>query len=221
MTVPTAGNRSDLLNSLVRDSGVPPERVIVVATRADVRGPDGAVTVSDLGSPNIQRWWNRGIDEAVNRGATTVAVVNDDVAVDFNTLSILEKALWESGAAIASPSRPPFRDGLHKRPLVPYEPRLWGSLWILRVDSGLRPDERYGWWFGDNDLDIRARKHHGGVVLHDVYFRHLHPSEQTDANPNLREQAERDARRFEEQYARLLQVSRFMTRWQRLLSLRR
>ncbi len=147
--------------------------------------------------------------------------MNDDVAIDDKTLPTLEMALSETGAAIASPSRPPFRDGLHKRSLVPYEPRLWGSLWVLRIDSGLRPDETYGWWFGDNDLDIRARKHNGGVVLRDVHFSHLHPSEQTGSNPQLLEQTERDAEMFEQQYARLLRTSRFVTRWQRRLGLRR
>ena len=219
MTVPTSGNRSHLLENLVRDSGLPPDRVIVVTTRSNAQVPSGVVSISDAGPLNIHRWWNRGIDEAIRRGATAVAVVNDDVAIDEKTFSVLENALLSTGAAIASPSRPPFHDGLHKRRLIPYEPRLWGSLWVLRVDSGLRPDERYGWWFGDNDLDIRARRNHGGIVLCDVTFTHLHPSEQTGTDPQLRKQTEIDAQTFERQYAGLLRRSRFVTRWQQRLGL--
>ena len=125
-----------------------------------------------------------------------------------------------TGAAIASPSRPPFKNGVHRRPLVPYEPRLWGSLWVVRVESGLRPDPRYVWWYGDNDLDIRARRDHGGVVLCDVEYEHLHPSEGTSSNPALVAQTDIDAQTFEAQYARLLRLSRLIRRWQNRLGQR-
>lgn len=215
MTVPTAGSRPALLSALIRDCGLPLNRIVIVATKPDVDLPDGLVVVEDFGPPNIQRWWAEGIAEAQRRGATSVAVLNDDIRVTPESLPTLAQALIDTGAAIASPSREPFRDGLHKRPLVPYEPRLWGSLWVLRVDSGLRPDQRYVWWYGDNDLDIRARRDHGGVVLREVEYEHLHPSEGTSSNPALVAQTDLDAQTFERQYARMLRLSRFLTRWQR------
>lgn len=214
MTVPTAGSRQELLSALIRDCGLPLDHIIVVATRPGVQLPKGVVVLEDFGTPNIQRWWSDGIAEAERRGATAVAVVNDDIRLTSATLRTLADALHATGAAIASPSRIPFKDGLHKRPLVPYEPRLWGSLWVLRLDSGLRPDQRYVWWYGDNDLDIRARRDHGGVVLCDVEYEHLHPSEGTSTNPDLVAQTDRDAETFERDYARLLRISRFLTRWQ-------
>lgn len=207
MTLPTAGNRTSLVHELVRNSGLPPEQVVIVATRPDVEVPLGVVLMSDLDPPNIQRWWNLGIDAAVARGATAVAVVNDDVRVTPETLARLHEALRETGAAIASPRRVPFPDGLHRGLPLPYEPRLWGSLWVLNVMSGLRPDPRYVWWYGDNDLDIRARKS-GGVVLVDVPFEHLHPGESTASDPDLPRLTDRDAERFEHQYRRLLRRSR-------------
>jgi hypothetical protein len=217
MTVPTEGSRRTLLFSLIQDCGIPHERIVVVATRRGVELPQGVVTVEDHGPPNIQRWWAAGIQEAERRGATAVAVVNDDIRLTPETLPTLEAALTRTGAAIASPSRLPFRDGLHRRPLIPYEPRLWGSLWVLRLDSGLRPDERYVWWYGDNDLDIRARTRHGGVVLVPVDYEHLHPGEGTARSPELQAQSDRDAQTFERDYARLLRTSRFVTRWRRRL----
>lgn len=219
MTVPTAGARPALLEALVRDCGLPPDRIVIVATRAGLPLPSGVVRIEDLDEPNIQRWWSAGIDEAERRGATSVAVVNDDIRLTADTLRLLERALVDTGAAIASPSRDPFRDGLHRRPLVPYEPRLWGSLWVLRLSSGLRPDPRYVWWYGDNDLDIRARSRHGGVVLHPVEYEHLHPGEGTARSPELSAQTDIDARTFESDYARLLRTSRFVTRWKRRLRL--
>jgi len=213
LTIPTAGDRAHLLTPLIEDSGVPRDRVIVVATRPGVEVPPGVTVVQDLGSPNIQRWWNLGIDEAVGRGATVVAVSNDDVRISPATVPGLADALRSTGAAIASPARPEFPLGLHRGNLVPYAPRLWGSLWALRVDSGLRPDSRYVWWYGDNDLDIRARRDHGGVVLVDVPFEHMHPSVGTSQNPLLAAQTDRDAQTFEHQYARLLRRSRRRARW--------
>lgn len=213
LTIPTAGDRTQLLTDLIEGSGLPRDQVIVVATRPGVVVPGGVTIVEDLAPPNIQRWWNRGIDEAVGRGATVVAVSNDDVRLSQDTLPGLAEALSSTGAAIASPARPEFPLGLHRGRLVPYAPRLWGSLWALRVDSGLRPDPRYVWWYGDNDLDIRARRDHGGVVLVDVPFEHIHPSVSTSQNPHLAEQTDRDAQTFEEQYASLLRSSRRRNRW--------
>jgi len=217
LTVPTAGSRMGLLHDLIRDCGLPRNQIVIVATRPGVELPDDIVIIEDFGPPNIQRWWGEGIAEAESRGATAVAVVNDDIRLNPQTLPTLLNALAQTGAAIASPTRPEFRNGLHKRRLIPYEPRLWGSLWVLKLDSDLRPDERYVWWYGDNDLDIRARREHGGVVLVDVEYEHLHPSEGTSGNPALVAQTERDAETFEAQYAGLLRRSRLLTRWRRRL----
>lgn len=221
MTIPTAGSRPELLASLINDCGLPLEQVIIVVTRPGVSLPEGVIIIEDFDSPNIQRWWATGIREAERRGATSVAVVNDDICLTPQTLTTLDDALARTGAAIASPSRAPFRDGLHKRPLIPYEPRLWGSLWLLRLDSGLRPDERYVWWYGDNDLDIRARREHGGVVLESVHYEHLHPGEGTAKSPELQAQSDRDAQTFERQYARLLRRSRALVKWKARLGLNR
>ena len=217
MTVPTAGARPELLDALIFDCGLPRDHIVIVATRPDIELPNGVIVIEDLEPPNIQRWWRRGIEEAVRRGATRVAVLNDDIRLAADTLPALQEALERTGAVIASPSRPEFRTGLHKGRLIPYEPRLWGSLWVVKADVGLRPDERYVWWYGDNDLDIRARRDHGGVVLVDVEYEHLHPSEGTSSNSVLMAQTDLDARTFEAQYASLLRRSRFVTRWRRRL----
>lgn len=220
MTVPTAGNRYQMLNDLIDASGLPRAQVVIVATKSNISLPHGVTLVEDTASPNIQRWWNAGIKAAIANGASEIAVVNDDVRISRHTLAALHSALIKTNAAIASPSRKPFRDGLHRRPLVPYEPRLWGSLWMLRAASGLRPDERYVWWYGDNDLDIRARTTFGGVVLVDTDFEHLHPSEGTASSPTLIAQTDLDAQTFERQYARLLRFSRLLTRARAKLSIR-
>ena len=218
MTVPTAGAHPELLADLIRDCGLPPERVVIVVTKPGVDLPEGVIRVESFGPPRIQHWWTLGIDEAQRRGATAVAVLNDDIRVQPATLARLHSELTGTCAAIASPSRPGIRDGVHKRPLIPYEPRLWGSIWVLNLATGLRPDERYVWWYGDNDLDLRARRHHGGVVLVPVEYEHVHPSTATFRSPELLAIAERDGQRFESEHHWLLRVSRLIKRMQARLA---
>jgi hypothetical protein len=197
------------------------EQIVIVETKPGVHLPDGVVKIECFGPPRIQRWWTLGIDEAERRGATAVAVLNDDIRLTAETLPALHQALRATGAAIASPSRDNFRDGLHRRPLIPYEPRLWGSIWVLDLKTKLRPNERYVWWYGDNDLDIRARRYHGGVVLVPVEYEHVHPSTATFKSPELLAIAELDGRTFHAEYARMLHFSSMVRKVQSYLSTRR
>lgn len=217
MTVPTAGEHPDLLTDLILNCGLPLDHIVIVETRPGVQLPDGVVRVECFGPPRIQHWWTIGIDEAERRGATAVAVLNDDIRLSPETLHTLHSHLQASGAAIASPSRPGVRDGVHKGPLVPYEPRLWGSIWVLDLSTGLRPDTRYMWWYGDNDLDMRARRNHGGVVLVEVEYQHIHPSTATFKSNELLALAEQDAQRFESEHFWLLRATRLVRRLQRRL----
>lgn len=212
LTVPTAGNRTDLLTALIAASGLPHAQVVVVATREQVSVPEGVVLEHDLGPPNIQRWWNLGISTAERLGATAVAVLNDDIRIASGTLQTLHAALTASGAAVASPSRPRQRSGLHRGLTVPYAPRLWGSLWVLDLACALRPDERYIWWHGDDDLDIRARRDFGGVVTVDVRYKHLFPGKGTGASEELLRLTAEDAKTFEADYGPLLRPPRRVSR---------
>lgn len=208
MTVPTAGSHPELLNNLIRDCGLPLANIIVVTTKESIILPTGVIEVSDLESPNIQRWWNIGIEEAKRRGATAVAVVNDDLKVSPETLPALAQALIDSGATIASPSRPPTKDKKYQRPLTPYSPRIWGCLWVLDVNTTLRANEKYVWWYGDCDLDIRARRDFGGVVNVNVRYEHLHSGEGTAKSPALQAQSDLDAITYQADYARLITLTR-------------
>lgn len=216
MTVPTAGKHPELLDALIRDSGLPLNQIVIVVTKPGVALPDGVIRVEDFESMNIQRWWNAGIDEAQQRGANVVAVLNDDMWLAPHSLVELRDELVRTGATIASPSRPGEREGLHKGRLVPYSPKLWGCFWLLDLDSGLRPDDKYVWWYGDHDLDIRARRDFGGVVTKSVDYEHLYPGEGTGASAALLAQTHKDAEIYHTEYARLHTLTRWSTapkRW--------
>ena len=210
LTVPTAGRHPELLHELITSCGLPLSHIVIVETKPDLLSLPGVITLQDFGSPNIQRWWNLGIEESIRRGAKAVAVLNDDIRVNEDTLPRLYKELVRTKAAIASPSRAGFANKRYTRPLAPYSPHIWGCLWMLDAQINLRPDERYEWWYGDEDLDIRARKYFNGVVNVDVYYEHYYPGEGTSQNPVLQALAEKDALTYQQDHARLLTISRWM-----------
>ena len=210
MTVPTAGAHPDILEELVSNCGLPRSQIVIVVTREGANIPDGCIVLEDYSAPNIQRWWLMGIEEAARRGASCVAVINDDIRVTPHTLHELHSAPVRTGATVASPSRPPRKDGVHKGRLVPYSPRIWGCLWLVDVASTLRPDPRYVWWYGDSDLDIRARRDFDGIVTVPVEYEHYFPGEGTGRSAELTAQTELDAVTFGNDYARLLTLSRLV-----------
>lgn len=77
-----------------------------------------------------------------------------------------------------------------------------GSCWLLDTSHGIRPDEGYRWWYGDGDLDWRARRDGHGVVSVSCYFHHLHPNELTTTSPSLLELTYADAARWEKRCPR-------------------
>lgn len=190
VTVPTAGRAT--LEAAIDSTGVPRERVVVVATREGVVVPDGCRSLLDLDEINIHRWWNVGIRVCTAHGARYVAVINDDVRLDADTLPTLLGAMTATRAALATPG-----SAGHVTDPSPHLTRtLIGSCWLLDTETGLRPDERYRWWYGDDDLDLRARRDHGGIATADCHFEHLHPNELTATTPELIALTELDAQRW-------------------------
>ncbi|MDA9802752.1 hypothetical protein N9C30_00125 [bacterium] len=212
VTVPTAGSHPDLLEGIISATGLPHEHIIIIRTKPNVELPTGCIVIDDLDTPNIQRWWKRGIDESVARGATAVAVLNDDLRIEEDTLPKLHSELVTTGATVATPSRPGLRPGVHKKPLIPYEPVIWGCLWMVDATTDLRPDPRYVWWYGDNDLDIRARRDYAGIVSCDVVYEHHFPGVGTSKSPELIKQSDLDAATFQADYSQLLTLSRWYRR---------
>lgn len=163
IVVPTRGDHPDLLDGIAA-LGYP----TVVVRTADCPVPGGVLVVDDLGPPNIQRWWNAGLDAAQDCGATVAVVLNDDVslgpdAVDRMVRQMRDADAWLCGAATEY---------------------MTGWCWALDLTSSLRPDERFRWFYGDNDLWLRAA-HEGRLTSVDVDHVHHHPNEATASSPDL------------------------------------
>lgn len=144
-------------------SGVPSSRCVPVVTVRDSEVASlqkcdqlGLPYQADYGPPNIHRWWNRGIDYAELYGADIVIVVNDDI-VCHEPLTKLAAAIRATGATLAQPATP----------------AMTGWCFALNLAHGIRPDDRYQWWFGDNDLWLRAKREGKGVVSVPVAIQHL------------------------------------------------
>lgn len=152
VVVPTRGDRP-YLSAIVEAAQCPV--VVVLTADTDIDIP-GARVVVDVGPVNIQRWWNRGIDAA---GTTYVVVLNDDVTIPPGLPALMAAELERTGASICYAG----------------SPNLTGWAFALNVDHGIRPDERFRWWWGDNDLHRQACQLHG--VCHvDVDVAHHHPN---------------------------------------------
>lgn len=163
VTIPS-GTRREYLQQIFDTCGVPLNRIVLVNTADN----EPTKHVNNLWSNelNIQQWWNMGIEFAVENGAVHVAVLNDDIQLIDDPLNKIVAAM--GNAAIGQPN----------------VGGICGYCFVLNVSSGLRPDESYQWWYGDNDLYDRAPLH-GGVKVVDVEVKHLHGNELTSGNTVL------------------------------------
>lgn len=175
LTVPTRGDHPDLLAGIVADCGLPPDRVVVIATAPDLDLPAGVHVLHDFGAICIQRWWNEGIRHAQANGATHALVVNDDIVLTPESLPAMLDAMAGTDAVLC---------WAH-----PAWDSMTGWCWLLDLASDVRPDEQFRWFFGDNDL---ARQAGTRIARADAGVLHMHPTETTAASAELRALAERD-----------------------------
>ena len=123
--------------------------------------------------PNLSRFWRIGIDRALEireacadpfEQAARIAVLCDDALVPPGWFAAVTAAMAETGAVVGSSCGAGVG-----APVLKTEPdsdlsrRMPGWAWILDPASPVRPDERFGYWWGDTDLDWQARKA-GGMV---------------------------------------------------------
>lgn len=109
---------------------------VVVHTEPGLLRYEGTITVDDSSSDSIQHWWNAGLDRCL--GPTLV--LNDDVAATADDLISMFLAL-ETGADLVYLAG--HRAG-HATPLT-------GWCFGIHPDR-IRPDNAFGWWYGDDDL---------------------------------------------------------------------
>lgn len=194
--ITTKGERHHYLEPMA--SVIGPRNTIIVHTDPGSKHIRGARNVDDYGPVNIQRWWNTGIALSEDN---YVAVLNDDLTITHETLPALAHMLDRTGATLAhhDPEGAHHYQGLDRVPPPGQVVRITGWCWMLNRAHGILPDTRYRWWFGDNDLALRAlRDGHGiATTAHGTPVHH-HPNNYTSRSPELQALADADRATYEQ-----------------------
>lgn len=170
----------------------------------------GAAMVMAANGQPLHRMWNDGLRvaqaAAEHRGhkAWNVAVLNDDLRIEPDFLSLLDRGLRsDDNIWIAYPD---FRGALKPGEVGQFDnPQLAGQTmsgyaFMLRGETGFRFDEQFEWWYGDSDLERTVRDQGKFVVaVGGCHVEHLHPMESTK-DPVRLEQARSDEKKYAAKY---------------------
>jgi hypothetical protein len=146
---------------------------------------------------NISRWWNLGLEwiAAADSSPHHVLIMNADARILTEGVARLSLALDEHpDACMAGPMRGRSVHHETRHGFLGFEQRIPGFCFMLASRSGLRADEQFQWWAGDDDLEWRARRQGGTLLVGPIEYAHL-----SDGTPrgHLRDLAVADLRRFE------------------------
>lgn len=168
--------------------------------------PNFGVALRDVGTPNISRWWNQGLEictqvmrmsEGDPPGRYDVAIINDDVIVPEGWFDAVSDGLRMYDCAAACSGGPNTSPIVHRAPgPVPLHTRLQGFAFILAGEKNLRANEEMRWYFSDDYIDWRARELGGMVMVPGREVQHLHPNEQMTGE--LHQFSAEDAAKFKE-----------------------
>lgn len=180
VTIPTRLNRPTLYPLV--EQALQVAQVVVVHTEPGHNPIPGTIVVEDYRS-SIQQWWNAGLD----RCAGPTIVLNDDVQASAAALQQLFDVLDNADLVYLAGHR------------IGHSTPLTGWCYGLRPDK-IRPDEAFEWWYGDDDLILRAAKM--GLRIEAVNvpeIQHVR-GEAAFEKPEHREMAQRDLARFNARY---------------------
>lgn len=161
------------------------------------------VDLGDEPAPNLYWIWNQALEaiEAENEGGeiSLVAVLNDDAVVPAGWFKAVSSQMiaHDAEAGCADPGM-----SAHYVSRDDSDPvRLAGYAFITKSDR--RFDEKFWWWYGDNDFDWQARAD-GGVVFVAGLPEVEHPANGgTNVDGALGDIVDRDREYFQEKWGRL------------------
>lgn len=187
-------NGRDCLWDCLDAIGPQVDQVLVVYTKGTVGTGEmdrvlryGYTIYEGSQDPNISRWWNRGLhavtrDMGFNGNARSpkfdVAVLNDDAIVPEGWFDAVSGTMRQMGCAAAC-SGGSGMSVLHTQNAAPpLGTRMQGFAFILAGERGLRADEQFVWYCGDDDLGRRAAMEGGMVMVPGFHVNHLYPNGQ-------------------------------------------
>jgi len=156
--------------------------------------------------PNLSRLWNHGLNRvaklaaAEGLGQWDVAVLNDDAVIPPYWFEQLGHAM-RSNACAAAGYGPVDRVTVHDSPgTTRLDERMPGWAFLLRGEAGIRADEQFRWWCGDNDIDMQARRLGGTLIYPGDHVKHYFPDQSTATRPELQAMTGPDMARFVEKW---------------------
>jgi len=163
----------------------------------------GVLTVVEQGI-NISRWWNDGLEfvqffqhefREDRSEKFDVAILNDDTIVPEGWFDAVAGQMRDKRAVGASSGSPIGMPVLHTRPGPrPLDQRMQGFAFIVAGETGIRADEQFAWYCGDDDLEWRLSASGGVVVIPGFPVQHLHPNAQV--TPEIHELIAKDMQSF-------------------------
>lgn len=213
--IPTR-NRHDLLADCINSIVDQVDRVIVIDNLSSPpidpgpwHGKVGVVSLP-IDPPNISTLWNVGLALADAQAhqhvaeAWDIAVLNSDVTVPAGWVKALSAAMRATTAVLAYPDQHGGRQQILHTKAAPIDlrQRITGYAYMLRGETGLRLDEPLAWWYGDDDLDWRAREAGGALLVPGLAVEHRCPNGSMYERPELQEQAGRDRETFAAKWGR-------------------
>jgi glycosyltransferase involved in cell wall biosynthesis len=199
--IPTYNRPDELLNLVkqLHDQNV--DDILVISN--DGKGLAPGITASchtfydHDQSPHIYAMWNFGLAYWFRKGA--VAILNDDVVLPDNFVARMWQEMDEHNPTIVFPNQHGHQN--HVRRFAPgptnLTERISGYAFVVNADHGITCDERFKWWYGDDDLDWRARSDYNGTLqVQDVTVQHLYPNQSTVSSLKRQDQAGRDRETF-------------------------
>ena len=131
------GSREQYLSNVIAKLHKYHGRIVIVNNKPGYTKFDNVNHIEDFAGININRWWNNGIKYAEANGAKYVYIVNDDVDFPDDFVEKMYQAMVASNLDVLDTEN--TGNG-------------GGSSWMLRLDSGLRLDEDFNWYYGDTFL---------------------------------------------------------------------
>lgn len=172
---------------------------------------DKILYTMDNGDKNISRWWNAGIqgvediqryrckkDAVPQPTKWDVAVLNDDAIVPEGWFDAVAGTIRQMGVAAGCSGGygMPVLHTANEAP--PLQTRMQGFAFILAGELGLRADEQFVWYCGDDDLGRRAATAGGMVMVPGFHVEHLYPNGQM--TPELHAAIAGDMQRYVDKY---------------------
>lgn len=175
VVTPCPRTRLDELRGLLAGLAHPRERVVVITTEPHTIDMDdiddlAAHLVHDsLPGMSFSRWINYGLDRVADlregydpESPYEVLCIGSDAVGDHESVDVLAEAMRTYGLMMAGPDwRAPHSH--HNREVSILEgdrnvhDRVPGACFMLAGEHQLRMDERFRWWYSDDDLEMQAR----------------------------------------------------------------